>query len=127
MSRNHHAAGLLASTVAVAAVGLFPARADAVGVCDVPLIGTVCDAVGGAASGAAGAVADGALGALTGWVLDGAVWLLDQVLRFVLETTTPELGGAFFQRQYQLMGVLMAALLLPMLLLALVQGLVRQD
>lgn len=68
MSRNHRTAGLLASAVAVAAAGLFPARAGAVGVCDVPLIGSVCDAVGGAAGGAAGAVADGALGALTGWV-----------------------------------------------------------
>jgi hypothetical protein len=115
--------------LAVASLGLlaWPAPGRAAGVCDVPLVSTACDVVGGAASGAAGAVADGALGALTGWVLDGAVWLLGQVIGFVLQTTTPKLDSGFFQDQYRTMGVLMAAVLLPMLLLALVQGLVRQD
>jgi hypothetical protein len=117
--------------VALAAAGAgalaWPAPGRAAGVCDVPLVSTACDVVGGAASGAAGAVADGALGALTGWVLDGAVWLLGQVIGFVLSTTTPKLDSVFFQDQYRTMGVLMAAVLLPMLLLALVQGLVRQD
>ena len=127
MRRNRRAAHTLAVGAAVGLVVVFPVRAEAVGPCDVPLVSSACDVVGGAASGAASAVADGALGALTGWVLDGAVWLLDQVLRFVLETSTPQLDGGFFHRQYQLMGVLMAATLLPMLLLALVQGLVRQD
>jgi len=126
MSPSHHR-----SAVAVVAVGVavlaWPQPGRAAGVCDVPLVATACDVVGGAASGAAGRVADGALGALTGWVLDGAVWLLGQVIGFILTTTTPELDSGFFRQQYQTMGVLMAAVLLPMLLLALVQGLVRQD
>ena len=59
-----------------------PDRAEAIdlpGPCDVPGVSVVCSAVGDAASAAAGAAGDAILGQLTGWVGDGAAWLLRQV------------------------------------------------
>ncbi|MGE0028015.1 MAG: hypothetical protein AB7U07_13020 [Thermoleophilia bacterium] len=97
------------------------------GPCDVPGVALVCDAAGGAASAAAGAAGDAVLGQLTGWVGDGAAWLLRQVAEAIDATTTVDLSAPWFERHYAFMFQAGAILLLPLLLLAVLQALVRQD
>lgn len=130
-SRPASAAGcLLALLVATALLLLTPTRAQAIdvpGPCDVPGVALVCDAAGDAASAAAGAAGDAVLGQLTGWVGDGAAWLLRQVAEAIDSTTTVDLSAPWFERHYVFMFQAGAILLLPLLLLAVLQALVRQD
>ncbi|MGD9696120.1 MAG: hypothetical protein AB7V42_10725 [Thermoleophilia bacterium] len=121
---------LLALLVATALALLTPTRAEAIdvpGPCDVPGVSLVCDAAGDAASAAAGAAGDAVLGQLTGWVGDGAAWLLRQVAEAIDATTTVDLSAPWFERHYAFMFQAGAILLLPLLLLTVLQALVRQD
>ncbi|MGE3138149.1 MAG: hypothetical protein AB7I08_08570 [Thermoleophilia bacterium] len=100
-------------------------------VCDVPVIDQGCDAVGdvvGAVAGAgANAAGDAILGTLTGWVGDGAAWLLEQVATAIDDTTRVNLGASWFAAHYEFMFGVGALLLLPLLLLTVLHALVRQD
>ena len=121
---------LVALVIAIALALLTPARAEAVGVprpCDVPGVSVVCDAAGDAAGAAAGAAGDAVLGELTGWVGDGAAWLLQQVAKAIDSTTTIDLSAPWFERHYAFMFQVGAILLLPLLLLTVLQAVVRQD
>ncbi len=121
---------LVALGIAIALALVTPARAEAVGVpgpCDVPGVSVVCDAAGDAAGAAAGAAGDAVLGELTGWVGDGAAWLLGQVAEAIDATTTVDLSAPWFERHYAFMFQAGAILLLPLLLLTTLQALVRQD
>ncbi|MGE3795453.1 MAG: hypothetical protein AB7I38_16220 [Dehalococcoidia bacterium] len=116
--------------VATALASLPPTGAEAIevpGPCDVPGVSLVCDAAGDAASAAAGAAGDAVLGQLTGWVGDGAAWLLRQVAEAIDATTTVDLSAPWFERHYAFMFQAGAILLLPLLLLTVLQALVRQD
>ena len=99
--------------------------------CDVPLISQGCSAVGDVVGAVAGAGAQAAgsavLDALTGWVGDGASWLLKQVAEAINETTRVDLGAQWFSDHYGFMFGVGGLLLLPLLLLAVVQALIRQD
>ncbi|WP_217913072.1 hypothetical protein [Miltoncostaea marina] len=71
--------------------------------------------------------ADGILGALTGWAGDGALWLIGQVVKAIDTTTGVDVDARFFTRHYGFMVGVGGLLLLPLLLLAVVQALVRGD
>ncbi len=129
--RSGAAGACLAVLVVVTAMALFnPARAEAIDVpapCDVPGVALVCDAAGDAAGAAAGAAGNAVLGQLTGWVGDGAAWLLGQVADAIDSTTAVDLSAPWFERHYAFMFQAGAILLLPLLLLTVLQALVRQD
>ena len=121
---------LTALVIAIVLALVAPTRAEAIGVpgpCDVPGVSVVCDAAGDAAGAAAGAAGDAVLGELTGWVGDGAAWLLGQVAEAIDSTTTIDLSAPWFERHYAFMFQAGAILLLPLLLLTVLQALVRQD
>lgn len=92
---------------------------------------SVCDGVGGAlAWGVQPVVAGGAqavLHEMVAFVVEGAGWLLEQVASFLDTSTRPQLTSSWFERAYQDMAVVAVFGLLPFLLLAIVQGVVRQD
>ena len=95
------------------------------------LIESVCDGVGGAlAWGVQPVVAGGAqavLHEMVAFVVEGAGWLLEQVASFLDTSTRPQLTSSWFERAYQDMVVVAVFGLLPFLLLAIIQSVVRQD
>jgi hypothetical protein len=136
--------GLLVSTAAVgSAQELTPpaeADGDAVVVDGEPegacerfpgLVESLCDGVGGAlAWGVQPLVTGGAqavLHEMVAFVVEGAGWLLEQVASFLDTSTRPQLTSSWFERAYQDMAVVAVFGLLPFLLLAIIQGIVRQD
>ncbi|MGE0026381.1 MAG: hypothetical protein AB7O78_06825 [Thermoleophilia bacterium] len=130
--RRTVAAALVAALAALALLASAPQRAEAIPTpCDVPLIDQGCSAVGDVVGAVAGAGADAAgqaiLGTLTGWVGDGASWLLEQVAEAIDDTTRVDLGATWFAEHYGFMFGVGAILLLPLLLLSVLQALLRQD
>ncbi|WP_217914784.1 type IV secretion system protein [Miltoncostaea marina] len=126
------AAALVAALAALVLLAPPPQRAEAIPTpCDVPLIDQGCSAVGDVVGAVAGAGADAAgqaiLGTLTGWVGDGASWLLKQVAKAIDDTTRVDLGAPWFAEHYGFMFGVGAILLLPLLLLSVLQALLRQD
>lgn len=73
------------------------------------------------------AAAGGAVDMITSWVADGAQWLLGRVIRFIDQSTSPDLGAEWFTERYRLMVGLAALVLLPMLLIAAIRAVVNQD
>src|SRR5262245_1626044 len=65
--------------------------------CELPVVGTVCDAVGSAASGVATATGAFVMRGVTEWVTDAAVWVTRNVGDIVEGTTSPDLTPAWFQ------------------------------
>lgn len=107
-----------------------PERAEAIDLptpCDLPGVGLVCDTAGDAAQAAAGAAGDAVLGTLSGWVGDGAAWLVQQVAAAIDTTTSVDLGARWFSKHYDFMFQVGALLLLPLLLLTVLQAILRQD
>ena len=92
-----------------------------------PVVGTACNAV----SGAAGSVAGAGVGALfseaTGWVGSGAVWLIAQVGRAMSATTSIDLSAGWFTAHETVMASLAAAVVLPMACCAAIQAVYRQN
>ena len=106
------------------------ARASSAGIptpCDLPGIGFICDAVGQTAKDVAGATAGLIMGGVTSWVTDAAVWVTGKVGALIDATASPNVQASWFQGQYGSMLTVAGALALPLLLLALVQALIRQD
>lgn len=95
------------------------------------VIGDVCDAVGGVIGDGVGFVVGGGatavLGAMVSFVVDGAGWLLDRLATFIDSSTRPDLQSGWFRAAYRDMALIGMLGLLPFLLLALIQALVRQD
>jgi hypothetical protein len=93
----------------------------------IPVVGTACNAV----SGAAGSVAGAGVGALfseaTGWVGSGAVWLIAQVGRAMSATTSIDLSAGWFTAHETVMASLAAAVVLPMACCAAIQAIYRQS
>jgi hypothetical protein len=91
------------------------------------LLNPVCSGVSGIGSGVAGASASAVLGAVTGWVVQGASWLLAQIGGVLTSTTSVDLGANWFTVHYRAMVALAAVVLLPLLLLSVVQAVYRQS
>jgi hypothetical protein len=69
----------------------------------------------------------GAVDMLTSWVADGAHWILGKVVSFIDDSTSPNLGAAWFTERYRFMVGLAALVLVPMLLIAAIRAIVNQD
>jgi hypothetical protein len=101
----------------------------------IPVVGTACSAVSGAAgsavSGAAGSIlgagVSGVFDAASGWVADGAKWLLDQVGQAMSQTTSVGLGTSWFSANESQMALLAAAVVLPMACIGAIQAIYRQS
>jgi hypothetical protein len=74
--------------------------------------------------GAAGGIT---LAGITGWVGAGAVWVLHKAASVIGSTTEPNVHAPFFESEYKRMIELAALLALPMLLLAIIEGLLRSN
>jgi len=124
-----------AALVAALAAGLFapqlvaPARAGfhIPTPCDLPGADMVCDAVGDLAGSAAKAVGDYVMRGVTSWVTNAAVWVTGKVGGLIDATASPNVEADWFRGQYSAMVTVAGALALPMLLLALIQAVWRQD
>ena len=95
--------------------------------CDLPGIGFICDAVGQTAKDVAGATANLIMGGVTSWVTNAAVWVTGRVGALIDTTASPDVQASWFQAQYGSMLTIAGALALPLLLLAVVQAVIRQD
>lgn len=84
---------------------------------------TVTNAVSAPVEAAAGGVMD----SLTRWVADAAVSLIGKVVNLMEETTDPRLGSDWFVERYELMMGLGLLILMPLLLIAAIRAIVRQD
>ena len=107
-----------------------PARAELGPIptpCDLPGPGYVCDAVGAVAGDVAGAAGDFVMRGVTVWVTNAAVWVTGKVGELIDATASPDVEAGWFVRQYQAMLGVAGLLALPMLLLAVIQALIRQD
>ena len=95
--------------------------------CDLPGGDLVCSAVGDVAGSVAHAAGDYIMHGVTAWVTDAAVWVTGKVGSLIDATTSPNVRAGWFQGQYGTMLAIAGALALPMLLLALIQAVMRQD
>jgi hypothetical protein len=95
--------------------------------CDLPGVAFVCDVTGDAAKAAASATADFVMRGVTAWVTNAAVWVTGKVGALIEATASPNVQAAWFQGQYGAMLTVAGALALPMLLLAVIQAIWRQD
>jgi len=150
MSRSARLTVLGAAVVVVFALAgglLAPAPAHALGPCDVPgpvqlgcevaevgkdvgekiVTDGPADAIGDVVAAPVKAAGDEVMKGITNWVGNGASWLIGQAGRLIDETTTPRIQSPWFVRQYGTMAALAAVFALPLLLLAVMQALVRQD
>jgi len=106
------------------------------------VLGAAKDVVGGAAGavvsgpGAAmnaasgnvvGAAADAAEASFTHWVADGAAWVLGQIAGFITAVSSPDITSEWFRTHYRVMWQVAVLFLVPFLLAAVMQAVVRQD
>src|SRR6476469_3184094 len=141
------------ATTALSVGGPQPPQAKANVVCDVGAspagavagaigignpVGDACDAVTDPVLGVTGHVLDplkdaaaslgkGVFQQITTWATDGAVWLLGQVVELTNKTTTPDLLGKGFLRQYRQMAAIAVVLAVLALLFACIEALARGD
>jgi hypothetical protein len=83
--------------------------------------------IGSAASSIAGFGVNSILNALGSWVSGGAAWLLGQIGKVITASTSIDLGASWFTAHYQIMAVLAAVVIVPMLLLGILQSIYRQN
>lgn len=87
----------------------------------------VCGVTSGLGSTLAADGTSAVLGAVTSWVVGGATWLLDQVGAAISATTSVDVGAAWFGVHYRLMEGLLAVVVLPMILGAVITAVYRQS
>ena len=109
------------SAHAQASIGPIPAP------CDLPGAAFICDVIGMTAKAVARATADYIMRGVTAWVTDAAVWVTGKVGGLIDATASPDVQAGWFEGQYASMVAVAGALALPMLLLALIQAIWRQD
>jgi hypothetical protein len=118
----------LAAATFAAAVKAQPAQAVPMpNPCDLPGPSFVCDAVGDLAGDVAGAAGDFIMRGVTVWVTNAAVWVTGKVGELINATASPDVEAPWFVGQYRSMLAVAGLLALPMLLLAVIQALIRQD
>jgi len=116
------------ATVATAGPMTAPARAASIpNPCDLPGVDFVCNAAGDIAGTAAQAAGDFVMRGVTFWVTNAAVWVTGKVGSLIDATATPDVQAEWFAGQYRSMIAVAGLLALPMLLLALIQAVWRQD
>jgi hypothetical protein len=124
------AVALLLCTVVLTGPLTVPAHAQPRAIpdpCQLPVVRTVCSAVGGAATTVATAAGDFVMRGVTVWVTDAAVWVTGNVGELVENTTSPDLTASWFEAQYAAMLAVASVLALLMLMLAVIQSVIRQD
>ena len=124
-------AATLAAVVSVAVVGgcsVTPASAGVIpDPCDLPGVDFVCGAAGNLAGSAAQAAGEFVMRGVTVWVTNAAVWVTGRVGSLINATASPDVQARWFAGQYRSMIAVAGLLALPMLLLALIQAVWRQD
>ena len=75
----------------------------------------------------AGAVADAAEASFTHWVAEGAAWVLRQIAGFITSVTSPDVTSQWFRTHYRIMWQVAVLFLVPFLIAAVMQAVVRQD
>jgi hypothetical protein len=80
-----------------------------------------------AVSGLTGFGIDAIFSGLAQWVVGGATWLLDQIGGVLSATTAIDVGAGWFTNRYAAMAALAGVLVLPLLLAAVVQAVLRQS
>ena len=125
------AAATLAAVMSVAVVGGCSVRPASAGVipnpCDLPGVDFVCGAAGDLAGSAAQAAGEFVMRGVTVWVTNAAVWVTGRVGSLIEATASPDVQAKWFVGQYHSMIAVAGLLALPMLLLALIQAVWRQD
>jgi type IV secretion system protein TrbL len=94
--------------------------------CADPVTAAVCQAAGSVGSTLVGDGASTVLSSVAQWVVDGAAWLLGQIGAVMTATTSVDLGASWFQAHYAVMAALAGIVILPLVLLAAIQAVVRQ-
>ncbi len=87
----------------------------------------VCQVGTGVGSTVATAGANSVLQAVTGWIVSGATFLVDQIGSVLAATTTINLNAGWFQGHYKIMVAVAAVVVLPMVLAAIVQAIFHQS
>ena len=124
---------VLALLVATLSIGVRATPAPAmivpplVNPCDLPGADLVCDVAGDVVGGVAGAAGDFVMRGVTVWVTNAAVWVTGKVGDLIDATASPDVTAEWFRGQYRSMLSVAGVLALPMLLLAAIQALIRQD
>ena len=95
--------------------------------CNLPGPDLVCDVAGDVIGDVAGAAGDFVMRGVTVWVTNAAVWVTGKVGDLIDATASPDVTAEWFQGQYRSMIAVAGVLALPMLLLAAIQALLRQD
>lgn len=95
--------------------------------CDLPGAAFICDVIATTAKEVVQATGDYIMRGLTSWVTEAAVWVTGKVGGLIEASASPDVQAGWFEGQYASMLAVAAALALPMLLLALIQALWRQD
>jgi hypothetical protein len=131
-SRSFRVAAATLATVLSALVAAGPAAAPASAAsvpnpCDLPGVDFVCNAAGDLAGAAAQAAGDFVMRGVTSWVTNAAVWVTGKVGALIDATASPDVRAEWFAGQYRSMMAVAGLLALPMLLLALIQAVWRQD
>jgi hypothetical protein len=124
------AATLAAALTGLLAAGPVAAPASAASIpnpCDLPGVDFVCNAAGDLAGSAAQAAGDFVMRGVTSWVTNAAVWITGKVGGLIDATASPDVRADWFAGQYRSMIAVAGLLALPMLLLALIQAVWRQD
>lgn len=95
-----------------------------------PLFDLTCeivDEVGDVALAPVRHAADSVMDTVTSWVADSAQWVLTRVVNFIDDSTSPDLGVAWFRERYRFMLGLGALVVLPIFLLAVGKSVLAQD
>lgn len=95
--------------------------------CDLPGADHLCSLPGDVVGGAAGAAGDAIMRGVTAWVTNLAVWITTRVGELIAATTGPDVQSDWFERQYGAMLGVAGMLAVPLLLLAGIQAVIRQD
>ena len=95
--------------------------------CNLPGPDVVCDVAGDIVGDVAGAAGDFVMRGVTVWVTNAAVWVTGKVGDLIDATASPDVTAEWFRGQYRSMIAVAGVLALPMLLLAAIQALLRQD
>ncbi len=83
--------------------------------------------VGGVAADTANLTINAVFNAMSSWVSQGAIWLLHAVGSALFTTTRPALGSTWFTHHFTTMAGIAALVVLPLLLVACAQAVLRQD
>jgi hypothetical protein len=106
-------------------VAITPGVRPAGGLPCLPVIG--CDPAGSLVGDGAKAVAQAVFDQVSSWIATGTATLLDRVADAITRTTSVDLTGTWFTKQFGVMRTMAAFVLLPMLLVAAVSAIIRQD